>query len=147
MTPIPYAEWVASPEVAYYGHADDDELTCDSIEEYVEMLLDDRGTTIAEALDATPWPLLVTAYRRETITELEIERLADDTLDRLLELINEEHGDPDGDGPSPTPAWRDAMLTAVKTIVATYAVWNCERVTTLAVSREDARAMIEDVKP
>ena len=144
MTPVPYADWVEPPDVVFYGAEDDEGLSADSIEQYVEDLLDQCGETPDESLDRMTWPLLVMAYRRRVVADEAIEFVAAAALDDVTEHLDEEYGDPNGrpDDDPLDPTWRAIMLAAVRQIVSTYAVQMCEGCAVIAVSREDARGMI-----
>lgn len=60
-----------------------------------------------------------------------------DPLGRLLEWLDEEYGDPEGVPTLPTDAIRDAELAFLRTVLAEYKAWMCERVCTRTVRVRD----------
>lgn len=62
----------------------------------------------------------------KVISDKEKAFIAEDLLDRLLERLDEENSDPDGDNTEPTAPMKDAAKTFVEAVVSGYFVWACE---------------------
>ena len=74
-------------------------------------------------MDADPETLEVTAYRRVAVDVPDLaERVLEDALERLDEML----GDPGGDPCEPTPAMLEAARTFAAAIAADYTPWQCE---------------------
>lgn len=118
-------------EPAYYDCRDNEELTWADRDEAIEDHLSylgvlHTGMTEAEVLDALPETITVKGYARMVIPEGEIRNRVDTVLDALIERLDEEHGNPDGDPCDVTEKMKEAALTFVKAVVAEYTVWGCE---------------------
>ncbi len=50
-------------------------------------------------------------------------------VERILEDIDEEYGDPDGDTPEITPKMLEASKELIKVVMSEYECWACEEVT------------------
>jgi hypothetical protein len=123
----------AKREIVYWDCDDGAEsLTWTDPDEAVERYLDDIHPELPEALT-------VHGYARMAVS-------ADgaDPLDRVLEHIDEEHGDPDGDPTTPTPAMRAAEATFLAAVIAEYESWACETVTHQEI---DVRAWLQEHDP
>lgn len=112
-----------------YGLADDERLS-EAMEDIVERVLDDACEKAGESFDVIAdrieWPIQIHVFRRKIISEKEKAWIAEDVLDRLLERLDEEHSDPNGDNTRPTPSMREAAKTFVESVVSGYFVWACE---------------------
>jgi hypothetical protein len=96
-----------------------DELTHESVYDAVECRLSN--------LDCDCWPdtLTVHAFERDEIQERERAGLALNLAERLLENLDDEHGNPDG-GDNKLP--QHAVFAArvfVDAVIAKYTVWSC----------------------
>jgi hypothetical protein len=101
-------------------------------------------TEISEAVEAwadsihpAPLPETVTVYGFAPMELPSASSLATDVLDHILESLDEELADPDGNGTKPTEAMRDAALVFAEAIRAEYEPWFCERVTKVVVRVAD----------
>lgn len=105
-----------------------EELSCDTIGEAVEeWAWHIRPARLPEAIEV---------YGFAPKAPPTLEDVRGDSLDRLLEWLDDEHGDPD-DGTTPTPAMRAAEEAFHAAVLAEYTVWRCERVTTRTVKVAD----------
>lgn len=82
----------------------------DAVEEYLDILVGD-------------WP--------ETVRVVGYERRKawydpDTILERILEDLDDEYGDPGGDAATPTEAMKLAAEELVAVVIAGYDVWSCE---------------------
>lgn len=111
-----------------YGLVDDERLEVEA-ETIVERVIDDAVETPGEPFDAIAarikWPIEVFVFKRMEIPSAE--SIGEDALERVLENLDEEHADPDGDQTKPSPAMEAAALAFGKAIVADYKSWACEQ--------------------
>lgn len=112
-----------------YGLSDDDRLS-ESPEDIVERVLDDACEKAGESFDVIAdrieWPIQIHVFRRKVISDKEKAWIAEDLLERLLERLDEEHSDPNGDNTEPTPPMSEAAKNFVESVVSGYFVWQCE---------------------
>lgn len=112
-----------------YGLADDERLEMDP-ETVVERVMDDACQTPGEPFDATAsrveWPIRVHVFKRMDVSGMG-DSLGEDALERVLEQLDEEHADPDGDPTEPTEAMKAAALAFGRAVVAEYKSWAAER--------------------
>jgi len=94
----------------------------DAIYEALDGRLDPKMTA-AEVQAALPATLTLCGYRR---VEVNTRRLH--VLERALEDLDEEYGDPDGGPTSPTPAMLAAEVEFLRVLRAEYEPWACEEV-------------------
>lgn len=135
-----------------YGLADDERLS-ESIEDVVERVLDDavlnRGESFDETADRLEWPLKIYTYRRKVVGIDVKTAAARVALDLVLERLDEEYSDPDGDGTTPTATMCAAAATFVEAVTAGYAgtagyfVWQCEPTGDFVeITREQAKEYV-----
>lgn len=120
-----------------YGTEDQERLD-ESVEEVIQDLLDglDEGETAKIG-----WPIKVIVYRRVDLSK-QVVRLADIVLADLLERLDEDNSDPDGDGTEPTATMRQAARQFVSAVLAEYVPWACEPTgEVIEVTREQAKEM------
>ena len=104
----------------YFGGPDDEQLYHESIDEYIEATLDDMYPGQPE-----PATLVVVGYvpmKASTWPE-------DWVLEPLLENLDENYGNPDGDPTEPTEGMKKAARAFIDAVLAEYRVWACEEVT------------------
>ena len=82
---------------------------------------------IEEMLDQVPCPIddfgeVVVAEYAPMKCSADAERV----LERLLESLDDEYGDPDGDYTEPTDSMKQAAEAFVRAVVAEYTPWACE---------------------
>lgn len=102
-------------EVAETGNLHYDQA--DAISEYLDEC---DKTTIREMVKTRPTLTLVEFKRME----IDPARLG--VLEHLLEFLDEEYGNQDGDWTTPTPDMKSAELTFIKAVLKEYEVWQCE---------------------
>lgn len=102
----------------FWGFDNDEHLSCTDRDEAIDEYLDNCYPG--------PYPetLEVIGFVRRK-ADPDTWRLG--VLDRLLENLDEEYGDPDGGPTDPTPAMKEAEQTFVSAVLAEYEVWQCER--------------------
>jgi len=114
-------------EVEYWDCLDSEELTHLSPDDAVEEWYDQVGS------GDLPESIVVHGYARMPF-DVDPERI----LERVLEDLDEEHGDPNGQCDSTTKAQdavlREAAKTFAAVVVANYSPWACERVTSETVN-------------
>ena len=113
-------------EVVYYGGEGDERLSCSTVDEYMESVLD--------IMPMEKWPetIRVSSFIRLTVDRREV-ALLDDVLDRL----DENYGDPEGyaaDAYQPTKEMRDAEKALQDLILKHYKPWMCEDVSSEEVN-------------
>jgi hypothetical protein len=86
-------------------------------------------TTVDEAiehwLDAMPAAEFVDTVTVQEFAPVRAEISPDSVLDFVLENLDEEYGDPDGDQTERTLAMQTAEQAFINTILAEYEPWNC----------------------
>ena len=110
-----------------------DYYTCaPTSERFTRTTLDDAlAEYLYDRFDNTPAPpgtiARVHKFSPVPITDHERKWAARDTIERLIEHLDEEHGDPD-ESTLITPTMRAAAQLFVDTVLAEYLVWSCEEV-------------------
>lgn len=100
-------------------------LSCMDPDEAIEEYLDGCG----------PLPESVTVYGwlRRKVGETERKWLKDSLLERALECLDEEYGDPDNPT-DPTDEMEKAEAAFIEVVLAEYKSWACERVSEAKVN-------------
>ena len=115
----------------YYGLQDQERLDT-SLEDVIERLLEDSDICKIE------WPVKVFEHRLIDVT-LSAERLGRQALENMLQTLDEEHSDPEGDYTRPTPAMQAAALAFAQAVTSKYVSWACEPTgKVIEVTREEA---------
>ena len=126
-----------------YGLKDWEELV-PTVEEVVEKVLEDNcdfaGEGDSAIADRLTWPLEVVVFRRMDVGgKAEAQRIASDVLERTLEWLDEEFGNPDGDATDATDGMNEAAQAFGRVVVAEYVAWQCEPTgEVIKVTREEA---------
>ncbi len=109
-----------------YGYEDSEKLF-DSLDELLEEWVYQRkdDSTLDEAASNEEWPMKICVFRRMNHWKSR-HLLADRTLDRLLEDLDEEYGDHDGDPTEPSDAMKRAALAFADSILKEYTPFMCE---------------------
>lgn len=152
MTPDPFAALPADADC--YDCCDSERLSHESPEEAIEEWLDwrvGRDDDVHEIILKRE-RVTVTAYKRDAITEREIDRTVDHVIDRLIEDFDEEHGDPEGDSgdvlsKSETVEIRPLFDTAVRAFYERTTVWNCSRVGEVTIDAAQIEAVMRESYP
>lgn len=131
-------------EQKFYGLDGQERLKTD-LDDVVSQVVDDARETIGESFDVITsrisWPIRVLVYRKATMGEPEM--FADCVIEDLLDRMDEEYGNPDGDLAVATPTMREAATTFVKTVMAEYTPWECEPTgEVIEVTQNEAREML-----
>jgi len=114
-----------------YGDDEGGRLTAFDPMEVAEQILD--------RLVQIEWPIRVYAYRRMRVSETQARHIATRALDDVLERLDEEYGDPDGECPCPTPAMIAAAELFVAAVVSEYVPHACEQTgEVIEITREQA---------
>jgi hypothetical protein len=120
-------------EPEFWGSGDQERLTCTDPDEFVEEYLD--------AIDPSDWPEKLTIVGYVPMPgKLDPDRY----LEQILEDLDEEYGDPDGDPFKETDSMRQAMKTCCDAILAEYEPWSCEPVCKMEI---DVQAWIKENRP
>lgn len=103
--------------------------------------IDDAMMEFFENVPRELWPETVTVngFARMTVDR---KRLC--PLDLLLEELDEEYGDPEGDYPIPTDAMKGAEKTFLDVVLSEYTPWACEQV---AIKEINVIAWVKANKP
>ena len=88
----------------------------DAIEEVVES---------CGGVDEVEWPVQLLVFRPMDVQRLAC-YVAKRALDDVLEYLDEEHSDPDGDATEPTSAMKAAADAFAKVVTDEYVSWSCE---------------------
>ena len=105
-----WATWATSDDGEVLFHTE----IAEAIEDFVENVLDD---------DPIPETVEVFGYARMPLPSADW--IADDALERVIELLDVEHGNPD-ETTKPNDAMQEAALAFAAIILANYTNWNCE---------------------
>lgn len=121
-----------------YGLDRDDALQ-DSPEEVLERWIGDNGCdTFEAAASHKEWPMKVYVFKRMNHWRDRVS-FAENYLERILEDLDEEYGDPEGDATRPSDAMKRAALAFVDSVFKEYEPWNCERTKDFVlITREEA---------
>ena len=99
----------------FYGGPGDMQLRYTDPDEYIEDYLGD--------LEEEPETIEVVRYRPMTPS---IGNLPSRVLDTLLEYLDQEYGDPEGDAPDETEKMRELAEVFVRDVLREYEPWACE---------------------
>lgn len=113
-----------------YGLQEQEVLDGD-VEAVLERVLENACENPGEPFDATAarieWPIKVLVFRHMDIGgENQAENIAQSVLESTLEVLDEEHGDPDGDTTEPSEGMKAAALAFGRAVVKDYVSWACE---------------------
>ncbi len=116
-----------------WGDLDTERLTATSIDEAIEEILDQMDPEIF------PESWVFSAYRPMEVPLPDEHRI----LDYPLEYVDEEYGDPEGDGPDkPTEAMLEAARHLARVIKEEYKPWAHEEVARVVL--KDVRKWVEE---
>jgi hypothetical protein len=111
----------------FWSVEDNEELSHTDLEDAVEEYLDDfMSPRMTQAdWDAIPETVEVIGYKRmDPLTVGSVDHYG--PLDHLLESLDDEFGDPNGNPTDRTSAMEDAAEEFVGKVLAEYTVWACE---------------------
>jgi hypothetical protein len=122
------------PTKRFYGLKDQERLD-ESVKTCVERLLADGFTG---------WPIKVYVHQQMDVGgEFMAASIAEHAIERALDNLDEEYGDPDGDPTEPTEAMKAAALAFGRAVVADYVPFMCEETgEVIEVTREAAMEMM-----
>lgn len=123
----------------FYGLEESESLQS-SPEEVLEQWVQDTDcATFEEAAEFVEWPMRVYVFKPMNHWRSRI-HLAEGYLERILEDLDEEFGDPEGDSTKPTDGMRRAALAFVDSVLKEYTPYNCEKTGDVVdISREEAK--------
>jgi hypothetical protein len=110
-------------KVDYWGAQEEERLIYDDKNEAIEAILEDLGI---EDIADMPETIEVCGYAR--MRPNIVESYKGDILERLLESLDEEHADPEGDRTEPTEAMQEAEAAFLAVIQKEYEAWGCEEI-------------------
>ncbi len=115
--------------IKFYGTEEQEILDAEP-GETIQRLMDD--------VDCPDFPIRVFVYKRMSIAKDE-ETLAKDILDDIIERLDGDYGDPDGDYTEATENMKKASIEFAKVILSDYKSWACEKTgEVLEYSKEEA---------
>lgn len=120
-------------EVDLWGPPNAERLLSENRDEALELLL--------EELEELPDTIKIAGYRRAEITHADV--WAADTLERLLEALDEEYGDPD-EATKASIRMIEASKAFVRAVIDEYTVWHCEQVHEETV---DVKVWVQERRP
>jgi hypothetical protein len=128
-----------------YGR-DEDETLRESPEDVLDRWIDDVACEdFEQAASRVTWPMKVRVYRRANHWR-ERNGFAAVFLERILDDLNEEFGDPDGDGTKPTDAMKRAALSFVDVVFKEFEPWACEpTMDFVMITREEAEQRWKEI--
>lgn len=106
-------------KAVYWGAPDEERLIHDDMDEAIEAIFD-------EWPDPLTGMVTVCGYARMEVSAHYLD--AESILEDILERLDEEYGNPDGDRSEATPPMLDAAKALVAAIKAEYVPWACEEV-------------------
>lgn len=115
-----------------YGDAEN--LTDTDPDDAIRDYLDGFLSPGCDVLEMLPETVELYGYARMKTDGIELD--ADSILERVLENLDDEYGDPD-DRTTPTPAMKKAAKAFVAVIRDEYKVWSCEVVNRQVIQVED----------
>lgn len=124
-----------SREVKYWGSEDDEQLSHEDREEYIEDRLGE--------MDPEEWPdfLEVVGFARVEVTA---EFLGGVPLESVLDSLDETFGNPDFGYTEPTEGMKEAERVFLEAVLKDYVPWSCEEVVRESV---DLRVWIRGNRP
>lgn len=108
----------AEREADLWGVNDPERMNADTPNEAIGCYLEECGP------ERMPETVTLQGFRRMQPTENDCGY----PLERVLERLDEEHGDPDERGTTPTPKMLEAEKAFKAAILAEYKVWSCEEI-------------------
>lgn len=118
--------------------------SCEHVEQDIVAIIKDLvdeaskpGDTVEQACNRVAWPVEVHVFRHKDATGMAA-AIADNALERVLEALDLELGDPDGEATEPTEAMRLAAREFARTVCMEYVSWTCEATgEVVKVAKED----------
>ena len=121
---------------------DDPDVVLERIFDEVCVEVGEPFDVIADRLD---WPIQVFEYKRMGLPEGLAEDITGDVLNKVLDDLDCDYGNPDEDSTKPTEAMREAALAFAKIVVAEYVPWTCEPTGEIdEYTREQAKGVFGD---
>ena len=118
-----------------YGEEGQERLDCDP-----EDTFDNFMSNIEDGEEIS-YPVKVLEFRR-----IEVTLRVDSILDSVLESLDEEYGDPDGDYTTPTKKMKEAAEVFAKEIISEYYSWMCELTGNYYAFDKDGKSTYWEVK-
>jgi hypothetical protein len=116
---------------------DADYYECQQRERLEHETMADAIEAALEDLETDPETLFMTACKRQ---QIDIEGAAQQTVEDLIERLDEMFADPDADMTQPTEGMERAAKTFVAAVAAEYEVWMCDEVGSATVDVAKWRA-------
>ena len=105
-------------EIVYWDCEEQEHLTHDDMDDAIESILDDMAPS------PLPRKMKICGYARMEM------KMATGALEDVLENLDMEYGDPDGERSDPTPKMQLAEEMFLEVVRSEYEVWTCEIVET-----------------
>jgi hypothetical protein len=140
-------------DAAYYDCLGSERLEWETPEEAIvaqfECCLIDGATIDAEIKEAGP--IIVTAYKRQSVGDDWIERMLTRVAEDVEERWDEDFGDPEGDADNFAEEARELFKKELKPVLARLIekadVWACDTCATREYSPEEVRVILKDSCP
>lgn len=123
-------------KTVFWGSADDERLTHTELDDAIESMLDGM-----DDINDLPATIEVCGFARMAPNA---KHEAAGVLERLIEILDEEYGDPDGGYAVATDSMKVAAEEFVTTVLDEYTVWACELVQRQTVN---CRLWIKENRP
>lgn len=116
--------WDCVPDKERLYHSDRE----DAIEDHLDQMLNPKMTA-ADVLAALPEKVTVYGWARTEVDRAKLAKLlSESALEDLLERLDEDYGDPDGDPTDPTEKMQQAEAAFIRVVLDEYVPWSCEKV-------------------
>ncbi|MBE3087724.1 MAG: hypothetical protein IMZ71_01200, partial [Chloroflexi bacterium] len=114
-------------KIEFWGGPDEERLTHTEMDCAIEDILDGMAMDVKNIKDL-PETIEVCGFARTKLSSKSGEFWAEFVLEKLLEGLDEEYGDPDGSYSDPTDGMIKASEAFVAAVIDKYEVWACEAV-------------------
>jgi len=121
----------------YYGQIDQERLDNDPGDVVIALMEDE---------DYSDFPIKVYTYNPREVAK-DAETFSRDILENILERLDEEYGDPDGDYTEPTDSMKKASLELAKVIFKDYQSFMCEETGEVIEFSKEAAEKIAGITP
>ena len=112
-------------KIEFWGEVDDKYLTHTEMNCAIEDILDSLWQ---ERIDSLPETIKVYGFARQRLSDASKKFIAKDSLEKLLEGLDDEYAEPDVSYSDPTDGMIKASEEFVSAVLNEYVIWACEPV-------------------